>query len=144
MKKTESLDTLYRDCNDVEGLEDFNRTAQNINDSLVLVNDLAFTASNIVNRLSEAAVEIARLDSQLSFMLASMDANLEKFRMVLPVVERQLGTLSDRIDMITQAILERSNGDMSEENLRQQSILLDTLSQASESFNNMIVKVMMI
>lgn len=125
-------------------LQSFNQCAQNVEASLYAVGGMLNTTSNIVSKITDTIKEISKLDYQFDCLLATLDMKLEKFKMVVPVIEKQLNNISGRIDLITEAILEKNKGEMSEEGLKQQAILLDTLSQASESFNNMIFKLMMI
>lgn len=134
----------YQNDEQREALQAFNLCAQNVATSLCVIGGMLNATSNIVSKISDTVVEISRLDHQLDCLLATLDMKLEKFKLVVPVMEKQLNNISGRIDMITEAILEKNKGEMSEEGLKQQAILLDTLSQASESFNNMIFKLMMI
>ena len=60
----------------------------------------------------------------------------------MPILDKQMDKISDRIDMITERILSLTDGDMTEETLKKQSLLMDTLSNFSGSFNNLVMKLM--
>lgn len=60
----------------------------------------------------------------------------------MPILDKQMDKISDRIDMITERILSLTDDDMTEETLKKQSLLMDTLSNFSVSFNNLVMKLM--
>lgn len=123
-------------------LDKFNSCAVNVNNSLLLLDNISDNLNNSVQIISDTVYRISQLDHQLDAMLAQMDVDLEKYKAIVPIVERQLNNISERIDRITDSLLARQEG-LSESDLQQKSMLLDMLSQANESFNNMIMRLLM-
>lgn len=141
MKKKSYSDDVLEDMPEVAR---FNDSIEKVNNSLTLLNGLSFSTENIVNKISDTMLEIAKLDYQLDCVLATIDMKLEKFKTIAPMMERQLNNISNRIDKLTDIIVEKNKNILTESELKQQSILLDALTQANDSFNNMIMKMMVI
>ena len=87
-------------------------------------------------------VAVEQIEAELEAFKTATGAKLEKFKLQVPILDKQMDKISDRIDMITERILSLTDDDMSEETLKKQSLLMDTLSNFSVSFNNLVMKLM--
>ena len=119
-----------------------NTAIQRVSNIMDQVSDVSCTFAQVMNSANEMKIEIARLDHQLDAFIAQTDANLERFKRAAPILEKQLENASSRIDRIVDKILSNSDSDITEESLQKQSILIDMMTQANDSFNNMIMKLL--
>jgi len=109
-----------------------------------LVNNATCSVADMVKAANETKLQIAQLDHQLETFIAESQTKLEKFKTVAPMLEKQLQNASERIDRITDNILAQSDASLSEDVLKKQSLLIDVLKQADDSFNNLLVKLITI
>ena len=110
--------------------------------SLDKVNNISSNINDMVHTLANMHVAVAQIEAELEAFKTATGAKLEKFKLQVPILDKQMDKISDRIDMITERILSLTDDDMSEETLKKQSLLMDTLSNFSVSFNNLVMKLM--
>ena len=110
--------------------------------SLDKVNNISSNINDMVHTLANMHVAVEQIEAELEAFKAATGAKLEKFKLQVPILDKQMDKISDRIDMITERILSLTDDDMSEETLKKQSLLMDTLSNFSVSFNNLVMKLM--
>ena len=110
--------------------------------SLDKVNNISSNINDMVHTLANMHVAVEQIEAELEAFKTSTGAKLEKFKLQVPILDKQMDKISDRIDMITERILSLTDDDMSEETLKKQSLLMDTLSNFSVSFNNLVMKLM--
>ena len=110
--------------------------------SLDKVNNISSNINDMVHTLANMHVAVEQIEAELEAFKTATGAKLEKFKLQVPILDKQMDKISDRIDMITERILSLTDDDMSEETLKKQSLLMDTLSNFSVSFNNHVMKLM--
>lgn len=131
---------VFDDYEEMSPMEFANNAMQKVSSIMDRAADITCTFAQVMNSANEMKLEIARLDNQLDAFIAQTDANLERFKRAAPILEKQIENASVRIDRITDKILSNSDSELSPESLQKQSILIDMMTQANESFNNMIMK----
>ena len=110
--------------------------------SLDKVNNISSNINDMVHTLANMHVAVEQIEAELEAFKTATGAKLEKYKLQVPILDKQMDKISDRIDMITERILSLTDGDMTEETLKKQSLLMDTLSNFSGSFNNLVMKLM--
>ena len=110
--------------------------------SLDKVNNISSNINDMVHTLANMHVAVEQIEAELEAFKTATGAKLDKFKLQVPILDKQMDKISDRIDMITERILSLTDGDMTEETLKKQSLLMDTLSNFSGSFNNLVMKLM--
>ena len=110
--------------------------------SLDKVNNISSNINDMVHTLANMHVAVEQIEAELEAFKTATGAKIEKFKLQVPILDKQMAKISDRIDMITERILSLTDDDMSEETLKKQSLLMDTLSNFSVSFNNLVMKLM--
>ena len=110
--------------------------------SLDKINSRTSDFNDMVHTLANMHVAVEQIEAELEAFKTATGAKLDKFKLQVPILDKQMDKISDRIDMITERILSLTDGDMTEETLKKQSLLMDTLSNFSGSFNNLVMKLM--
>ena len=110
--------------------------------SLDKINSITSDFNDMVDTLANMHVAVEQIEAELEAFKTATGAKLDKFKLQVPILDKQMDKISDRIDMITERILSLTDGDMTEETLKKQSLLMDTLSNFSGSFNNLVMKLM--
>lgn len=132
----------FDDYEEMSPMDFANNAMQRVSNIMDRATDITCTFAQVMNSANEMKLEIARLDNQLDAFIAQTDANLERFKRAAPILEKQLENASARIDRITDKILSNSDSDLTPESLKKQSILIDMMTQANDSFNNMVIKLL--
>jgi len=109
-----------------------------------LVNNVTSTFSDTLCAINNTKMEITKMEHALEKYINDSQVSLEKFKSVAPILSAQLENASKRIDKITDTILSSSNNELTEENLRKQSALVDLLNASNNTFNNLLVKLITI
>lgn len=65
---------------------------------------------------------------------------LERFRAAMPVLEKQLTSVSNRIDKITDSMITNVMDAKDDLSIKKHEMLLSMLTDANNSFNNMLTK----
>lgn len=124
----------------VEDIQSIEQSMVNVGN---VVNNVTNSFSSIIDSCNKTSLAIKRLDTKLELYLAKVDADVEKFTVQLPMIERLLNRISDRIDKTADLILERNRGSLTKEELQQQAITLEVFKKESDSFNDLILKLML-
>ncbi|MCF0158785.1 MAG: hypothetical protein HUJ83_09765 [Veillonella sp.] len=103
----------------------------------------SYDFKEMMSNYNETRLMISQIDAKLDAFLYKLDTDLKKFKAQLPMVERQLDRIADRLDGIVMEIIRRNRGQLSREELEQQSQLIDIFKADSDSFNNLIMKIML-
>lgn len=110
--------------------------------SLDRINSVSSDVDDMVHTLADMRVAVKQIDAQLDAFKTATGTKLEKFKLQVPILDKQMDNISNRIDKITDKILALSDDDMSEATLHKQSLLMDALSQVNDTFNNIVMKLM--
>lgn len=128
--------------NEPDGLLAISSATNLMMTSLDKVNSITSDINDMVHTLANMHVAVKQIEAELEAFKTATGAKLDKFKLQVPILDKQMDKISDRIDMITERILSLTDGDMTEETLKKQSLLMDTLSNFSVSFNNLVMKLM--
>ena len=128
--------------NEQDGLLAISSATDLMMTSLDKVNNISSNINDMVHTLANMHVAVEQIEAELEAFKTATGAKLEKFKLQVPILDKQMDKISDRIDMITERILSLTDDDRSEETLKKQSLLMDTLSNFSVSFNNLVMKLM--
>ena len=112
--------------------------------ALTTVNSIGTTIKDTVQIIANVKYEIAKLDHDLDMFIADSNTRLEKFKTAMPVLEKQLTLISGRIDNITNQMLSNIMDPKDPNSVQKHSMMMDMLSSANDSFNNMLVKLITI
>lgn len=110
--------------------------------SLDKVSTLTSDIDDMVHTIANMRVAVKQIDAQLDAFKTATGAKLDKFKLQVPILDKQMDRISDRIDQITDKILSLTDDDMSEQTLKKQSVLMDALSNFNDSFNNLVMRLM--
>lgn len=123
-------------------LQRFERTAETVQHKLELATRLSGNVAEMSRMVCDLRTQIAVMDHELDMFLADRHTNLEKFRIAVPMIERQLDRISKRMDGITDEVLhcdfQASGGD----GAARRRELIGMLNEQNDSFNSMIVKLL--
>lgn len=128
--------------NEQDGLLAISSATDLMMTSLDKVNSITSDFNDMVHTLANMHVAVEQIEAELEAFKTATGAKLDKFKLQVPILDKQMDKISNRIDMITERILSLTDDDMTEETLKKQSLLLDTLSNFSGSFNNLVMKLM--
>lgn len=120
--------------------ESCDAVASKMENALTLVNSAACTIKDTVQIIENVKYDIAKLDHDLDMFIADSNTRLEKFKSAMPVLEKQLTRISDRIDNITNMMLTNIMNPNDPSSVQKHSQMMDMLESANDSFNNMLVK----
>ncbi len=115
---------------------------QKLDSSLDRMNQIVIGGQNIMTTYAEMKMQIASVEAQVDAFCASLETDLAKYQQRLPMLEKQLDRASDRIDKFVEKILSEDGDNTSPECLQRQSILLDALTNMSNQFNTIIMKLL--
>lgn len=108
--------------------------------AISVVNSVTTSISEAVKVVANVRLEIKRLDHELDMFIASSNFKLERFRTAMPVLEKQLTSVSNRIDKITDSMIANVMDAKDDLSIKKHEMLLSMLTDANNSFNNMLTK----
>lgn len=115
---------------------------QFLSKSIDSVNVLVDDVNQMVKSITDMQIAVKQIDSELEKFKTETGAKLDKFKLQVPLLDKQMDNISNRIDKITDRILSLTDDDMSEQTLKKQSVLMSALSTFNDSFNNLVMKLM--
>lgn len=119
------------------------RAMEQMSDACDVISMSVTSVSDAIKHVADVRYQIAQLDHQLDQFIAQTNANLERFKTVIPVLDRQLTNISARIDHITDTVLQNTQGgEITEDSVKKHQMLLDLLSSTNDSFNNMLMRIL--
>ncbi len=131
---TDSLQRVENVC------ESCNVVATKVENALTVINSVGCTIKDTVQIIETVKYDIAKLDHDLDMFLAESNTRLEKFKLAMPILEKQLTLISNRIDNITNTMLTNVMDPKDPNSVQKHSQMMDMLNSANDSFNNMLVK----
>lgn len=117
-----------------------NGALQTIDHSMEIFNSVTSSVKECVLASQNVKMEIARMEHDLDKFIVQSDNQLEKFKSALPVLDAQLTRVSERIDRITDRMLDHDMDASSPNSIQKHQVMLETLNSASDSFNNLLSK----
>lgn len=107
-----------------------------------VVNNVTTSVTDTIKYIADVKVQLKRLDAELEAFIVQTNANLDRFKSAIPMLEKQLDKASNRIDKITdEALLHAKNCNMTEE-VKKHSLMIEILSSANDSFNNLLMRIL--
>ena len=107
-----------------------------------VVNNVTTSVTDTIKYIADVKVQLKRLDTELEAFIVQTNANLDRFKSAIPMLEKQLDKASNRIDKITdEALLHAKNCNMTEE-VKKHSRMIEMLSSANDSFNNLLMRIL--
>lgn len=107
-----------------------------------VVNNVTTSVTDTIKYIADVKVQMKRLDTELEAFIVQTNANLDRFKSAIPMLEKQLDKASNRIDKITdEALLHAKNCNMTEE-VKKHSLMIEMLSSANDSFNNLLMRIL--
>ncbi len=107
-----------------------------------VVNNVTTSVTDTIKYIADVKVQLKRLDAELEAFIVQTNANLDRFKSAIPMLEKQLDKASNRIDKITdEALLHAKNCNMTEE-VKKHSLMIEMLSSANDSFNNLLMRIL--
>ena len=107
-----------------------------------VVNNVTTSVTDTIKYIADVKVQLKRLDTELEAFIVQTNANLDRFKSAIPMLEKQLDKASNRIDKITdEALLHAKNCNMTEE-VKKHSLMIEMLSSANDSFNNLLMRIL--
>lgn len=121
-----------------------NTELQTLNQVCNTVRQVTCTIAEAVKYVENVKLEIKRLDTQMQCFIAQTNANVERFKTAMPVLESQLNNISRRIDKITDEIIDNTHGsNMTKTDMQKQELLLNMLANVNDNFNNLLAKILL-
>lgn len=111
-----------------------------IDNSYQMIASITTSVTDMVKYTQKIKYDIAKLDHELDKFIVSSNTSLEKFKSAMPVLESQLTRISNRIDMITNVMLQNVMNAKDPESIQKHEKMMEMLTEANNSFNNMLVK----
>lgn len=131
----------------ITGNKELDSCLTTIDNDLKILDNNFDKACTVVNKITDAVVTIKTmeyhielLDKQLEYYKAQMGTSLEKFKIGVKVIERQMDSTSKTMDKIVDKILDLEDSNIDANYLECQSHLLETLNVFSSKFDNMLMK----
>lgn len=120
-----------------------NNELTQIIDACDVISKSVTTVADTVKHIANIQYEIKKLDQQLEMFITTTNANLERFKTAIPVLDKQLTNISSRIDRITDSIILNTQTDtLTEDGVKKHQLLIELLSNTNDSFNNMLVRIL--
>lgn len=117
-----------------------NNVATTVDNALDIVSLVTTSVTDTIQIVANVKLEIAQLDHDLDKFLADSNMRLERFKSAMPVLEKQLNKISDRIDSITDKMLTNVMDAKDTDSIKKHELMMDMLNGANDSFNNMLCK----
>lgn len=139
----EEYDELENVPEVINGLEMVNEGFDKLNHFLNLGNQALTNLTPILGVLTDMHQNVRSMDNQLDAYIIKCEDNLQRFNKAADIIEKQLDGFSNRMDKLTERILADDFSKLDEQNMRNREMLIDLLTSQNETFNNMIMKLLM-
>ena len=139
----EEYDELENVPEVINGLEMVNEGFDKLNHFLNLGNQALTNLTPILGVLTDMHQNVRSMDNQLDAYIIKCEDNLQRFNKAADIIEKQLDGFSNRMDKLTERILADDFSKLVEQDMRNREMLIDLLTSQNETFNNMIMKLLM-
>ena len=92
--------------------------ADRVLSSLDSINSISSDMTDIMHTFANMRIGLKQIDAELDAFKTATGAKLDKFKLQVPILDKQMDRISDRIDQITDKILALTDDDMSEQALK--------------------------
>ena len=97
---------------------------------------------NIIEASGNVKIAMQNLENEMEKFRISAQKDAYLYEKSLPMWERQLDKIQERIDNTMNKVMDSLSNDFSEESLKKQNMMMDVLMSVNESFNAMVMKLM--
>lgn len=126
---------------------DNNKTLDKVSDTLVSLENscnavckVADSLSNIQATWADLQRDIHLMDVQFEAYMGSLEANLERHRINVPLISRQLDMLQDKMSRVLDRIIEKDvQTDM---DMQEKSRLMDSLDSYVDKLSTLMIKLL--
>lgn len=126
----------------IDKIKQFNNATLAVENGLAHIAVCTGNLSEITNSITQLAQNIAIMDRELDFMLGKMRTDLETFKTVAPIVERQLQQVSNRMDVILNKLILNDFSSLKAEDIETRHQLIQLMSDQNDLFCDMFLKLM--
>lgn len=124
------------------GIIAINSAADRVLTSLESISSISTDLTDMMHTFANMQIGIKQINAELDAFKTATGAKLDKFKLQVPILDKQMDRISNRIDQITDKILALTDDDMSEQTLKKQATLMNMLSDFNDSFNNLVMRLM--
>ncbi len=124
------------------GIIAINSAADRVLTSLESISSISTDLTDMMHTFANMQIGIKQINAELDAFKTATGAKLDKFKLQVPILDKQMDRISNRIDQITDKILALTDDDMSEQALKKQATLMNMLSDFNDSFNNLVMRLM--
>lgn len=124
------------------GIIAINSAADRVLTSLESISSISTDLTDMMHTFANMQIGIKQINAELDAFKTATGAKLDKFKLQVPILDKQMDRISNRIDQITDKILALTDDDMSEQTLKKQATLMNMLSNFNDSFNNLVMRLM--
>lgn len=128
-------------------MENFNNTLDNVSNTLDTLENscnavckVADSLSNIQATWADLQRDIHLMDVQFEAYMGTLEANLERHRINVPLISRQLDMLQDKMSRVLDRIIEKDvQTDM---DMQEKSRLMDSLDSYVDKLSTLMIKLL--
>ena len=124
------------------GIIAINSAADRVLTSLESISSISTDLTDMMHTFANMQIGIKQINAELDAFKTATGAKLDKFKLQVPILDKQMDRISNRINQITDKILALTDDDMSEQTLKKQATLMNMLSNFNDSFNNLVMRLM--
>lgn len=128
-------------------LDSFNTTVGNVNNTLMQANDCFCSINELgdkivstVNSYVDLQRDMHKMDVQFNAYVATLDAELERHKGNLPVVERQLNQINQMMDKVLDKVLSMDANTDKEMDMKMK--YMETLQTFTDKIATMMIKLL--
>lgn len=143
-QKIETAEYIEIDAEGVvlDKIEKFNNATLAVENGLAHIAVFTGNLSEITNNITQLTQNITIMDCELDLMLGKMRTDLEIFKTVAPMVERQLQQISNRMDLILNKLILNDFSSLKAEDVETRHHLIQLMSDQNDLFCDMFLKLM--
>ena len=105
-----------------------------------MINNLSTNSIQIMKLRSEIEKDYAKLDHELDVLMVKCKTDERIYEMSLPVLDKQFTACQNRLDKLTDKVMELITEDVSEENRARQEAFMSLIEVTNNSMNSLIAK----
>lgn len=126
-------------------LDKINASVSNVNNTLMQatecfnsIDEIGDKIINCANSVMDLQREMHMMDLQFNAYVAKLDSDLEKHKVDLPTLEKQLDKINDRMDRILDKVLEMETN--TEKEIDEKNKMMEMLMRNNETITSLIMK----
>ena len=125
---------------DQKTIDKVSNTLVSLENTCNAVCNIADSLSNVHNTWADLQRDIHLMDVQFEAYMGSLEANLERHRINVPLISRQLDLLQDKMSRVLDRIIEKDvQTDMG---MQEKSRLMDSLDSYVDKLSTLMIKLL--